>query len=105
MVQGKYLITTNNWFVAPDGQTYTAVWGEVIILDDSSALGIKTNARATNWYARIGTEDNHIIVAGCQIFYAVKSEERPSAAHNIFWDTFEGKKVTLETPSKIYFTE
>lgn len=75
-MKGKYLINTDNWFYGPDGKQYKAVWGEVKILEDSF-LRVKTNARATNWYARVGTEDNHVIVAGCQIHYAVKMDKEP----------------------------
>ena len=52
-MKGKYLITTFEWFTAPDGRQYRAVWGEVTILDDSRTLGVKTNAKSTNWYARV----------------------------------------------------
>ena len=45
---GKYLITTDRYFVAPDGKTYTAVWGDVNILEDS-ILGVKTNRNSANW--------------------------------------------------------
>jgi hypothetical protein len=75
-MKGKYLITTDNWFFGPNGFQYRAVWGEVTIVEDSF-LGIKTNTRATNWYAKVGTEENHVIVAGCQIHYAVKTENEP----------------------------
>lgn len=40
-------------------------------------MGIKTNLRSSNWFAKVGTEDNHVIVAGCQIHYTVRSEARP----------------------------
>lgn len=64
------LVTTDNWFFAPDGQQYKAVWGEVRgIFSDEQMLGIKTNTRSTNWYAQIG----NVFIAGCQIHYAVKS--------------------------------
>jgi hypothetical protein len=43
-MKGKYLITTDNWFVAPDG-----------------------------------SEENHIIIAGCQIHYAVKCDKPHSS--------------------------
>jgi hypothetical protein len=77
-MKGKYLITTDNWFVAPDGKQYAAVWGEVETMDDS-ILGIKTNRNASNWYVRVGNEENHIIIAGCQIHYAVKCEKPHSS--------------------------
>ena len=65
-----YLITTDNWFYAPDGQTYRSVFGTVhAVVDSEAVLGIRTNARSTNWYVAIGD----MVVAGCQIHYAVRS--------------------------------
>lgn len=69
----NYLITTDNWFFAPDGTQYRAVFGKVEILHDSF-LGIKTNMRSTNWYVKVGDESNHVILAGCQVHYAVKTD-------------------------------
>jgi hypothetical protein len=64
----KVLVTTDNWFIAPDGEQYRAVFGTVKgIHRDEEMLGIKTNARSTNWYAEIG----NVLIAGCQIHYAV----------------------------------
>ena len=65
-MKGKYLITTDNWFVAPDGREYKAAWGEVEIMEDN-ILGVKTNRNSVNWYAKVGSENNHIIIAGCQV--------------------------------------
>jgi hypothetical protein len=68
----KYLITCNNWFFAPDGQNYRAVWGTVhSVVDSTTALGIKTNSHSSNWYVVIGD----LVVAGCQVFYAIRSDE------------------------------
>jgi hypothetical protein len=67
----KVLITTSDWFFAPDAQSYKAVWGTVkAIRTDSETLGLKTNARSTNWYVEIG----NMLVAGCQVFYALKTD-------------------------------
>ena len=46
-MKGKYLITTDDWFYAPDGKKYKSVWGEVKILEDE-VLGITTNRNSTN---------------------------------------------------------
>ena len=68
----KALITTDNWFYGPDGKQYRAVWGTIkTILNDEAQLGIKTNARSTNWYVEIGC----MVIAGCQIHYAMRSDE------------------------------
>lgn len=65
----KVLVTTDNWFFAPDGECYRAVFGTVQgIYKDEDVLGIKTNARSTNWYAQVG----NTTIAGCQIHYAIK---------------------------------
>lgn len=47
------------------------------ILKDEDTLGIKTNARSTNWYAFVGDEEKGIIVAGCQIHYACICNNKP----------------------------
>ena len=67
----KALITTDNWFHAPDGNTYRAVHGTVrAVRSDADTLGVKTNARSTNWYVEIG----NMTVAGCQIHYAIRTD-------------------------------
>jgi hypothetical protein len=76
-MEGKYLITTDNWFYAPDGLQYRAAWGNVSIIEDVF-LGLKTNRNSTNWYAKIGSDKNYCIVAGCQIHYAVKCDLKPN---------------------------
>ena len=74
---GKYLITTDAYFFAPDGKQYRAVWGEVQILPDTF-LGVQTNRNSSNWFARVGSEEQHVILAGCQIHYAVKVDQCPN---------------------------
>lgn len=65
----KLLITTDNWFFAPDGQNYRAVYGTVRgVFSDTETLGIKTNAKSTNWYVQIGK----MCIAGCQIHYVIE---------------------------------
>lgn len=78
-MKGKYLITTDNWFYAPDGKLYRAVWGNVEILPDDF-LGVKTNIRSSNWYAKVGSADKFVLIAGCQLHYAVKCPKKPKAA-------------------------
>lgn len=100
-MNGKYLITTDNYFRAPDGKQYNAVWGNVTIIDDS-VLGIKTNRNSTNWYARIGTDEHHVIVAGCQIHYAIKTEIEPPV-ECFDYEIHEGKKIwSKDNSTRIY---
>jgi len=71
-IGAKYLLTTDRWFYAPDGEQYRAVFGTVHeILDAEAVLGIKTNRNSTNWYVLIGD----MVVAGCQVFYAIRTED------------------------------
>lgn len=66
------LVTTDDWFSAPDGQLYKAVFGELLgIFDDEEVLGIRTNSKSTNWYAVVGG----MIIGGCQIHYAMLTDD------------------------------
>ena len=104
-MQGKYLINTDEWFVAPNGKNYKAAWGNVKIVEDTS-LGLKTNRNSTNWYAKVGSEDNHIIIAGCQIHYAVRCENKPTTEPSDEWvaDANNGLRE-YKAPSRIYIAE
>jgi len=102
-MKGNYLITTDEWFVAPDGKTYRSVWGNVEILSDI-LLGVKTNARSSNWFAKVGKESNHVIIAGCQIHYAVKCD-KPNDSHVTDYQIHEGECRSYIRPSQIYITE
>lgn len=65
------LITTSQWFLAPDGKEYRAVFGTVhAIRDDKTTLGIASNRNSTNWYIEIGC----MTIAGCQVHYAVRCQ-------------------------------
>ena len=101
---GKYLISTDNWFLAPDGRQYKAVWGDVTLLGDDF-LGIKTNRNASNWYAKVGSNDNHVIVAGCQIHYAVRSEQPPNINDVPDYQVHEGKIMNVFRPTHIYLAQ
>lgn len=71
-IGSKALITTDNFFLAPDGQTYRAVFGTVKgVYDDKQTLGISTNRHSANWYVEIG----NMVIAGCQIHYAIKTDD------------------------------
>ncbi len=98
----KYLITTDNWFYAPDGRQYKSVWGEVEVLEDS-ILGVKTNRNSTNWYAKIGSKEKYVIIAGCQIHYAVKCENKPNLDNVDDYQTSNENGITkFNRPSQIW---
>lgn len=96
----NYLITCDNWFYNPVGEQCRAVWGEVkAILNDSEALGIKTNRGSTNWFVQIGDT----IVAGCQIHFAVKCErEPPLTVKHSEYDKDSSKVISYSLPSSVH---
>ena len=96
---GKYLITTDNFFLCPDGKHYKAVWGDVKVLGDKEALGIDTNRNSSNWFAVVGNESKQVLIAGCQIHYAVRSETPPTLSV-LVEEYREGK---LETRDNIIY--
>jgi hypothetical protein len=98
-VGSKSLITTNNWFFAPDGRTYRAVFGTVkAIRSSEETLGVKTNAKSTNWYVEIG----EMTLAGCQIFYAVKAGNCNTGYAKDYKVDDHGNVLEFERPSDIY---
>lgn len=67
-------------------------------------LGVTTNARSTNWYIRVGTKKNHVIVAGCQVHFVCKSKTvRLGKAES--WSQDDNVKPHIQVlPSRIYNT-
>lgn len=98
----KALITADNWFYAPDGKQYRAVFGTVkSIKTAEETLGIKPNGKSTNWYVEIG----NMTIAGCQIHYAIRTD-KCNLDRAGDWTTKSDVGVTeFETPSKIYFAD
>lgn len=94
----KVLVNCDNWFVGPDGREYRAAFGTVrAVRTSEESLGVRTNARSTNWYLEVG----NMTIAGCQIHYIVKTQTchlGPAPA----WTTHEGRSVIDTAPSKIY---
>lgn len=89
----KYLITTD-WFIAPDGETYRAVFGTLRgVFSSEETLGVRTNAKSTNWYVSIG----RMTVAGCQIHYVVQADE-VSTKPPMMEAMHEGKSVGSIAP-------
>ena len=102
----RYLITTDNWFFAPDGEKYCGVWGRVNVHSDTDILGIKTNEKSTNWYVWVGSDDKGVLVAGCQIHYATICPEPPPLNNTSIWSHPQnGVVVPGKTPQQIYIAE
>lgn len=103
-MEGNYLITTDGWFIAPNGRQYKSAWGKIEIIKDSM-LGLETNRNSTNWYAKIGGEERYVIVAGCQIHYAVRCDEVPNIDKSMDWTVGDNGLKTFEAPTKIYLAQ
>lgn len=104
----KFLVTTSQWFYGPDGQQYRAAWGSIELYTDTGTLGIKTNDRSTNWYAVIGSGEKRVIVAGCQIHYAVVCMQKPfigTIKDQIRWVESKGENAVVDFPNNIYIAE
>lgn len=94
----KALITTDNWFFAPDGLQYRAAFGTVkAVRSSDETLGIKTNAKSTNWYVEIG----NVTLAGCQIHYAIRTDACNFGEVNDS-DIVNGERKDYTRPSRIY---
>ena len=94
----KALITTDNWFHGPDGRSYRAVFGTVkAVLGSEQTLGVRTNAKSTNWYVETGT----LTLAGCQIHYAIRTESASLGPVQDF-EVKDGVVIEYVRPSHIY---
>ena len=98
----KYLVSTDCYFLCPDGVERRAVFGTVKgVLNDKDALGIDTNRHSSNWFLAIG----NMVVAGCQIHYAVRCDECSNTPLDRDIE-HEGKIVnSKELNSRIYFAD
>ncbi len=103
-MKGNYLVTTNDWFYAPNGMKYKAAWGNVEVLSDD-VLGVKTNRQSTNWFIRVGDDVNGIIIAGCQVYYSVSCEEQPNI-EDVTETGYDGKDSHTHTRNcEIYIAQ
>ena len=95
----KALITTDNWFQAPDGKQYKSVFGTVHgVFSDEDTLGIKTNRGSSNWYVVIG----NMTVAGCQIHYGFATETCNLGEYEDYMTSAEHGVLKYTSPSRIY---
>jgi len=98
---GDTCLLTTDYFLAPDGKQYRAVFGTIKgVFDDKDTLGIRTNAKSTNWYVEIG----NMTIAGCQIKYAVKvTKDKVNFNGKIHEESWgNGTHVTFNRASLIY---
>jgi len=93
--EGKnYLVTTDGWFIAPDGEQYRSVWGKCTIKTTEETLGMTPIRPSTNWFLCVGKT----IIAGCHIHYLIQCDKKPDSE---FYIDFESKNKV----GRIYISE
>lgn len=98
----KALITADNWFFAPDGKEYRAVFGTVkAVRTAEDTLGVKVNGKSTNWYVEIG----RMTLAGCQIHFAIRTDDCHSGSAPNWTASAEHGLKEYDRPSVIYFAD
>ncbi len=94
----RVLVSVDNYFFAPDGRQYRAVYGTIRAPHTAEvSLGIRPNGKSTNWYLEIG----NMLIAGCQIHYLVKSDSVDFGTTES-WSVHEGVAKSTVVPTYIY---
>jgi hypothetical protein len=98
----KALVTTDNWFFAPNGQSYRAVFGTVkAIHTTESIFGFTPTGKSTNWFLEIG----NMLIAGCQIHYALRTDVCSDAPAPTWSSDASNGLKEYNAPSRIYFAD
>jgi|SRR6185369_2528920 len=94
------LITCSNWFYAPDGKLYRAIWGTLKnICEAKDVLGFLPGRTHANWFIHVGTS----VITGCQVNYLIECHEPPNISdvtHQLY-DNATGLKVFMRA-NEIY---
>ena len=100
LIGKNVLITTQDWFVAPNGSEYKACYGELKgVHEAGKTLGFIPNRSHANWYIEIG----NMIIMGCQVMYVIEAPERPNFSIAKAWSSIpEGGIKEYERPCLIY---
>jgi len=93
----NYLVTTHDWFMAPDGEQYKAIYGNCQIIQTKEALGFNPT-RSVNWILEIKGETEEATIGGCQINYAFKCKKPPMKKEGTY--KHEGSEIQN---NRIYF--
>lgn len=98
----KALVTTSEWFYAPDGAVYRAVFGTVRgVMSAAETLGIKPKAGDASWFLEIG----NMTIAGCQIKYAIRTDKCNDSVASGWSASAEGGFKSYMHPCSIYFAD
>jgi hypothetical protein len=70
------LVTCDDWFFAPDGNSYKAAWGPTWIMPAKDLVGFAPKNTA-EWYVVVGRGQGGVVLAGCRVHYAVRTDRKP----------------------------
>jgi len=80
LISGKiYLLTTDEYFYAPNVLSYRAVWGRCFVHNFQENFTFPAKGHA-NFFVVVGSEtleDDSVLIAGCRINYAFACEKPP----------------------------
>ena len=98
----KVLVTVDQWFYTPSGNSCNAVFGTVKSIENAEkVLGIKPNSRSTNWYLEVG----NMIIAGCQIHYIIKTNNCHSGKFKTWSASAEAGLKEYEIDNPVFFAD
>lgn len=102
LIDKKVLVTTQNWFYAPDGKQYRGVWGTLKAVHEAGKmLGFIPNRAHANWFIQVGA----LTVMGCQVMYVLDCPEKPPDGDVTDFTMEAGKVISYDRPSVIYITD
>jgi hypothetical protein len=70
------LLTTKDWFLAPDGKRYINVWGKAQLVKAKDAFGFEPRNSA-NWFWMVGEGPHPMFIMGCRVDYIFSCPNRP----------------------------
>lgn len=75
LLDKNILVTTSDWFMAPDGIQYKAIYGKLTkIYNAKELIGFDPARQHTNWVYQIGSAT----IMGCRIMYAIECTIPPN---------------------------
>jgi hypothetical protein len=73
------LVTADDWFTGPDGNSYKTVYGPVDIATSTVLLGFEAKGNA-NYVVLVGHPGRQVVLMGCRVHYLAMCPTRP---HNM----------------------
>lgn len=99
---GKNVLVNVDWFTAPDGKMYRAVWGELKgVHNTKDLLGFDTTRSHANWVYEIGG----CFLMGCKVSNVILCAAKPDFPE-VDHVGYDNKEINIfKKPSEIYISE